>query len=230
MKNSNKGFRFFGTNTNRNNMKKCTILFTACLFQAGSMFSQTQTYDTFENGKSLMYNTKTGGALNALAPNPASSKLNDSPKCAKYVRSGKQKYDNIKIGLNGKLNDVDKYAVYTGIPPTISMKLYTTAPVGTLVEIQLGKLGDQYPAGINSQYQAYTTVTNAWEELKFKFSETPKGSETSATQVEQITLLFNPNSSTRDTYYFDDITGPTLISEKSDLIAAPAKKDKIATK
>lgn len=230
MKTQKKEFQIFGTNKNHNNMKKCTILFTACLFQAGSMISQTQTYDTFENGKTLNYNTKTGGALNTLAPNPASSKLNDSPKCAKYVRSGKQKYDNIKIDLNGKLNDVDKYAVYTGIPPTFSMKLYTTAPVGTLVEIQLGKLGDKYPAFINSQYQAYTTVTNAWEELKFKFSETPKGSETSAAQVEQIILLFNPNSTTRDTYYFDDITGPTLIANKSDLLAAPAKKDKTASK
>lgn len=230
MKTQKNESRFFGTNTNRNTMKKCAILFSACLFQAGAMFGQTQTYDTFESSKTLDYNTKTGGTLNALAANPGSSEVNDSKKCAKYVRSGKQKYDNIKINLNGKLTDVNKYATYTGIPPTISMKVYTTAAVGTLVEMQLGELGDKYPAGINSQYQAYTTVTNAWEELNFKFSEIPKGSETSTTQVEQITLLFNPNSSTKDTYYFDDITGPALISEKSDLIAAPAKNDKTATK
>jgi hypothetical protein len=116
------------------------------------------------------------------------------------------------------------------------MKIYTTAPVGTLVEILLGSRqgNNDYPAGTNSQYQAYTSVTNKWEELEFKFSQIPQGSETSTTQIDQVTLLFNPNSANSDKYYFDDITGPLLTTteEKSE-IAAPAesiKKGKITKK
>ena len=103
------------------------------------------------------------------------------------------------------------------------MKIYTSAPAGTLVEILLGSKNrnNDYPAGTNSQYQAYTTVSNKWEQLEFKFSQIPQGSETSTKEVDQVTLLFNPNSSTSDTYYFDDITGPELALEKKDMIATP---------
>lgn len=220
MKTQKREFRFFGTTTNRKIIRKCAILFSACLFQAGSMVSQTQTYDNFEGTKSLHYNVKTGGVLDTLASNPAPDNINSSKKCAKYVRSDKKKYDNIKMILNGKLTDVSKYATYIGNPPTISMKVYSTAPVGTLIEIQLGTSANtEFPSGTNSQFQAYTTVKNAWEEIQFKFSQIPKDSETSTTEVDQITLLFNPDSLTKDTYYFDDISGPSLISAKSSVKA-----------
>ena len=92
------------------------------------------------------------------------------------------------------------------------MKVYTTAPVGTLIEIQLGKReGIAYPDGTHSQFQARTTVSNAWEELVFTYAVTPKDSRTSASQVDQITVVFNPNSATNDVYYFDDLTGPAVV-------------------
>ncbi|MGZ6539726.1 MAG: hypothetical protein ACXVEB_15230, partial [Bacteroidia bacterium] len=148
---------------------------------------------------------------------------NRGGKCAKYVRNGEKKFDVVKMSFNKKLSDssVSAYATYLGIPPKFKMKVYSTAPVGTLVEILLGsKNGNNaYPAGTNSQYQAYTTVTNAWEELEFKFSQIPKGSETSTSQIDQLTILFNPNSTTSDTYYFDDITGPSLAKKEPELIS-----------
>jgi hypothetical protein len=93
------------------------------------------------------------------------------------------------------------------------MKIYTTAPVGTMIEILLGdkSKNNTYPGGTHSQYQAYTTVSGAWEELEFKFAQIPEGSETPATGIDQVTLLFNPNSSSSDTYYFDEISGPQIV-------------------
>ncbi len=224
MKTQKKVFRLFGTKTIQGNMKKCAILFSACLFQVGSIYSQSVAYDNFEGNKSVHYGAKTG-VLDTLAENPSKNSINGSKKCAKYVRNGKQKFDNIKMNLFGKLIGVDKYATYAGVPSTFSMKVYTTAPVGTIIELQLGKNGKhEYPVGINSIYQAHTTVSNAWEIVQFKFSQIPKGSETSETQIDEILLLFNPNSLTADTYYFDDITGPSLVSEQSELIAIPANK------
>lgn len=214
--------------TIQKNTKHAAILFLMFLFPVASIFSQSLVYDNFEGNKSLFYGEKSG-VLDTLAENPDSNRINNSHKCALYVRNGSKKFDNIKMSLSGKLLYVNTYATYLGIPPKISMKIYTAAPVGTLIEILLGSKGrnNEYPAGTNSQYQAYTTVSNAWEEVQFKFSQIPQGSETSMSEIDQITLLFNPNSSTSDTYYFDDITGPILPPVKTGGTAVdPPKKEK----
>lgn len=200
------------------NAGKYAILLSSCLFQAGFMFGQSQTYDNFEGSKSVHYGARTG-VLDTVVKNPVPNIIDSTSNCALYVRNSTKKFDNLKMSLSGKVAGVNEYATYVGNPPQIKMKIYTSAPVGTLVEILLGSKGrnNEYPAGTHSQYQAYTTVSNAWEELEFKFSQIPEGSETSATQIDQVTLLFNPNSSTSDTYYFDDITGPIM----TDNIPAP---------
>lgn len=199
-------------------INRCVGLFSVALMNVSLLCGQVQTYDTFESAKNkfLTYDERSG-VLDTMARNPESDTINSSSKCALYIRNGGKKFDNIKMKLSGKLSDVSKYATYTGIPPKIKMKIYTTAPSGTLVEVLLGsKRGNNdYPAGTNSQYQAYTTTSGKWEELEFKFSQIPQGSETSTTQIDQITLLFNPNSTNSDTYYFDDLSGPPLISDTS---------------
>lgn len=186
----------------------CSALFAVTLISA-----QSQVYDNFEGTKFLYYGAK-NGILDTVVKNPNPNKVNSSPKCALYIRNSGKKFDNIKMNFAGKLSGVSDYATYIGNPPKIKMKIYSTAPVGTLVEFLLGnKLGNNsYPEGTNSQYQAYTTISNAWEELEFKFAQVPEGSQTAFNQIDQITLLFSPNSSSSDTYYFDDITGPVVVS------------------
>lgn len=203
-------------------------LFLLPLFALGAAGqAQEVTYDNFEGNKLVSYYEKSG-VLDTTAPNPAPDKVNSSSKCAFYVRNASKKFDNIKMRLYANLIDVSPYTTYLGVPPRLKMKLYTTAPPGTLIEILLGsnRGNNAYPAGTNSQYQAYTTVSNAWEEIEFKFSQVPEGSETSTTQIDQITLLFNPNSSTSDTYYFDEIAGPGLVSWPPEQIANPEKETK----
>ncbi|MBI2269747.1 MAG: hypothetical protein HYU69_05245 [Bacteroidetes bacterium] len=220
MKTQNKVSRVFGIKIN---FKKYIVLVSVFVFQTGLMFSQSQTYDNFEGVKRLHYGERTG-VLDTLAKNPAANNINSTKKCAKYVRNGTKKFDNIKMIAQGKLADVDLYlyATYDGMPPKITMKVYTNAPVGTLVEIQLGKQGKkEYPAGINSQYQAYTTISNGWEVLEFKFSQIPEGSEISSSEIDQITLLFNPNSLTTNVYYFDDLAGSAVIPAKSETSGMP---------
>src|ERR1035437_5528184 len=181
------------------NVKKYMFTLSSCLFSFGFISGQSQVYDNFEGSKFIHYGARTG-VLDTLVKNPATNKVDTSVKCALYVRNSTKKFDNIKMSISGKLVGVSEYATYIGNPPQLKMKIYTAAPVGTLVEILLGCKGrnNEYPAGTHSQYQAYTTVTNAWEELDFKFSQIPEGSETSATQIDQLTLLFNPNTSTSD--------------------------------
>jgi hypothetical protein len=179
-------------------------------------------YDNFEGQKCIYYHEK-NGVLDTSVVNPFPSVANSSDRCAMYVRNESKKFDNIKMSVRGKLANVSSYATYLGTPPELKMKIYTTAPPGTLVEILLGSKGrnNEYPAGTNSQYQAHTTMSNAWEEITFKFAQVPQGSETSFSEVDQVTLLFNPNSNTSDTYYFDEITGPSI----AETTEAPVKKE-----
>jgi hypothetical protein len=181
--------------------------------------SAQQVYDNLEGTKVIYYAWK-NGVIDTTVRNPAPNSVNNSSKCVKYIRNRAQKFDNIKMPLNGILADVSPYATYKGVPPKLKMKIYTTAPVGTMVEILLGNksLNNTFPAGTHSQYQAHTTVSGEWEELEFKFAQIPEGSQIQATNVDEVTLLFNPNSNTSDTYYFDEITGPSLATEKAETI------------
>ena len=163
-----------------------------------------QIYDDFEGTKLQHFGTR-NGTLDSTAVNPAPNNINNSQFCAKYKRSN-AKFDNLKIYPNRKLSNVASYASYTGNPPKITMKVYTSAPVGTKVEIQLGKKGDDnYPSGIHSQYEAITKTQNAWEELSFTFSQIPKGSAISINDIDKLTILFAANSTNAETFYFDDI-------------------------
>lgn len=224
MKTQIKKFRPFGIKAIGNNLKMCTILFFFCSFQTHTAFGQLQTYDNFEGDKFINYASKTG-TLDSIAENPDPNSIYKNKKCAKYIRNSKQKSDNIKMSLYRRLNDLNDYDSYSGVSSVISMKIYTDAPVGTSIEIQLGKNGVNDASAINSIYLAHTSVSNEWHEVKFRFSQLQKGSKTSVTEIDQITLLFNPNSLTGHTYYFADITGPSLIPEKPELIASPESKE-----
>ena len=49
----------------------------------------------------------------------------------------------------------------------ITMKVYTTAPVGTIVKFKLEG------TGTNTEIDAYTTTSGAWETLEWVFAGTP---------------------------------------------------------
>lgn len=206
-------------------LRSINSIFVLFLFTLPFKTIGQQVYDDFEGKKEVYYAWK-NGVMDTTVKNPAPNSINNSSRCAKYIRNRGQKFDNIKMPLSGFLSDVNPYATYVGVPPKLKMKIYTTAPAGTMIEILLGNksLNNTYPAGTNSQYQAYTTVSGEWEELEFKFAQIPEGSETSTTNIDQVTLLFHPNSNTSDTYYFDEITGPAVISNKTELLNKNQKK------
>ena len=195
-------------------MKKNLLLVSSLFLTSGLSFAQAQqTYDDYSGKKFLTYGPK-NGTLDTAFKNPSPAPIDNSPNCAKYTRAGDNKYASIKMYPKRKLADVSAYATYAGTPPKIKMKVFTKAPVGTKVELQLGKRGETtYPKGVHSVYEAVTTVQNAWEELTFTFSHIPKETQVKPTEIDQITLMFAPNTATADTYYFDDISGPAVTGE-----------------
>lgn len=203
-------------------MKKVTLFLFAVLFMSEFSFGQ-QVYDNFD-GKSVQFFGPVNGVIDTKAKNPGSGGVNTSKECAKYIRPKGIPYASVKMNTVNKLADVEKYATHLENPPKIKMKVFTKAPVGTLVEIQLGRKGETYPTGVHSVYQAKTTVQNAWEELSFTFAEVPKDSKIAAAELDQVILMFAPNSSNNDTYYFDDVTGPSLSTIAADPEKPAAKK------
>jgi hypothetical protein len=167
----------------------------------------------YNNHEGLAYHLfgQRNGILDSTALNPQTNAVNNSPTCVKYRRSKEEIYDNIKLDFLKPLVDVSPYATYEGNPPKIKMKVYSSAPVGTQIEIQLGRLNEiAYPDGIHSQYQGFTKKQNEWEEVEFLFAQIPEGSKVSATEVDQITILFAPRSETNYVFYYDDLTGPEI--------------------
>jgi hypothetical protein len=189
-------------------MKKTAIFIFIIAFAQATMGQQN--YCDFEGTKVVRFGPHTG-ILDTAFINPVHNSIDSSMHCAKYVRDTTT-YDNFKLYPNAKLMDVSPYATNAGSPPKITMKLYSSAPTGTTVQLQLGsKNMDNYPTGIHSEYTAKTTAQNAWQNITFNYLLSPIGSLVMPTDIDKIVILFHPGSSSRDTIYFDDLTGPSLI-------------------
>ncbi len=52
----------------------------------------------------------------------------------------------------------------------------------------------------------------AWETLTFSYFEQPDASVAN-NNVDRMALLFNPNNTTNETYYWDNLNGPELVSD-----------------
>lgn len=187
-------------------MKKLLLIMMTIVI--GQVVTAQQNYNDFEGSKTSYFGFFTGN-LDTIMTNPEINMIDSSSHCAKYVRDTVL-YDNLQIHPNNKLVDVINYASPSA-SMKIKMKLYTTAPIGTPIQLQLGSSSiASYPAGVQSEYTAITTVQNGWQQLVFNFSQIPAGSTVTAANVDKIVLLFKPNSKTTDTYYFDDLSGPTV--------------------
>ena len=64
-----------------------------------------------------------------------------------------------------------------------------------------------YPTGRHSIYLGTTTVANEWETIELTFDSKPDPSMSDA-GLTSLILLFNPNTNTDNTYYFDNLYGP----------------------
>jgi hypothetical protein len=193
---------------------KIILLLLFCLFFTIMEVIGQQMYSDYE-GYSVHYFIYKDGILDTNSVNPFPDKVNNSSTCVKYIRSREEIYDNIKMHLKLKMADAERYATYHGNPPKIKLKVYSTAPVGTEIEIQLGKRSEiAYPDGVYSQFQSKTTKQNQWEELEFLFATRPEGSKVDKDEIDQVTLLFAPDSKANYTFYFDELRGPELLKEE----------------
>jgi hypothetical protein len=199
-------------------MKKIVFAIVCFFATVGFSFAQ-QKYCSTEDSNINTFGYR-DGKLDSLASNPKENSVNNSQKVIKYVRSS-SKFDNLKIHPAGLLEDVSGFSTFHKDAQKIKMKVYSSAPAGTMIEIQFTKQGvDGYPKGVQSQYQAKTTKKNEWEELIFTFVNAPEGSQVGVKDIDEIVVLFAPNSTSTDTFYFSDLNGPKFINKTA---AEPVK-------
>lgn len=160
-------------------------------------------YEDFQSNRNVVYGLKTGVLTEAVA-NPSATGINTSALVGRYVRNSSELYDvfNIKNVTISNAND------YVYGRKRISFDLYTSAPVGTKISMQLENsnvtTATNYPSGRHSGYKAVTTVQNKWETIEFEF-EKIIDPNTSALTINNVVFLFESNSNSGATYYFDNL-------------------------
>ncbi|MCB0561304.1 MAG: T9SS type A sorting domain-containing protein [Lewinellaceae bacterium] len=127
-----------------------------------------------------------GGAASVIA-NPQSSGINTSATVAQIIRNGGPVWAGSKLAL---ANNLDFSTLNT-----ISMKVFTTAPVGTIIKFKLEGSGE-------TDRDVQTTVTNEWETLKWDFTGQPAN-------FNFLVFMFDfgnvGDGSATSTFLFDDI-------------------------
>lgn len=128
-----------------------------------------------------------GGTASVIA-NPMPAGINLSDSVARIVRNGGASWAGSKIVLSANLD----FSVLT----KLSMKVYTTAPVGTIVKFKLEGTGA--PAEVD----AFTTTSGEWETLEWIFAGTPNN-------LNELVFMFDfgnvGDGSATSTFYFDDV-------------------------
>lgn len=163
-------------------MKK--IMITLLMAASVALSAQALPFD-FESSTSGMVGYD--GASFTIVANP-SSVGNSSANVAKIV-----KVNAADLWAGGKITSVSSLNFTSTSSSVLSMKVYTTQPVGTVIKV---KLESPY----TSEVDAVTTVSGAWETLTFDFGiPAPSGS---------VDLVIMPQPFTPgggNTFYIDDI-------------------------
>lgn len=160
-------------------------------------------HEDFQSNRNVLYPVKTGVLTEAVA-NPSATGINTSALVGKYVRNASELYDVLNI-RNVTITNANDY-VYGR--KRLSFDIYTSAPVGTKISMQLENsnvtTATNYPSGRHSGFKATTTVQNKWETIEFEF-EKIIDPNTSALTINNVVILFESSSNSGATYYFDNL-------------------------
>lgn len=173
-----------------------------------SLQAQT-TWDNFENSRKGTYGFISGTFI-PYFENPDQSGANTSLVAASYTRNSAETFDVI-------INDAPMADLsdYVSGAKQLSIDVWSPA-AGVTIQITLEQIAtalpDNFPTGRHSVYLTQTTVAQQWETLTFTFDNQPDPSVPDDA-VDRLVLLFNPESNTGDTYYWDNLNGPELAED-----------------
>ena len=200
-------------------MKTKALLF---LILTLPLFSNSQVlWDDFEQTRVGYYDFVHGG-MTTRFPNPdLLSTVNNSNLCAQYVRNPGELWDVLVIIANGSINDVSDYVSGS---KTMSIDVFSPAsgiPIQITLEDSSIAGATNYPDGRHSIYLGVTTLSNEWETIELTFDSRPDVNM-SDDGLTSVILLFNGNTNTNDTYYFDNLYGPEFTNQCDGQVLNPA--------
>ncbi len=166
-------------------MKKLTLIFSFFVFTHG--YSQSLPID-FEASVTTADFVNFDGGTAIVTNNPSPTGINSSASVAQMVRNGGAIFAGSKILLSDNLN----FSVLT----VLTMKVYTMAPVGTVVKFKLEG------SGTSAEVDALTTTTGEWETLEWIFAGTPNN-------LNELVFMFDfgnvGDGTEASIFYFDDV-------------------------
>lgn len=179
-----------------------------CKSQTLSVFVEVEppyiksfSFENFDDTATAVFISATG-VLTEVA-NPAPNVINSSALSGKYIRNSGEQFDLVVYDVN----NITDASQYVNKNKKFYLDVYTSAPVGTEIIIQLETAvatPTNYPSGRHSRYVATITENNNWQRLVFSLLDRPDIGA-SDTAVETMILLFSSNSFTGDTYYYDNL-------------------------
>ncbi len=163
-------------------------------------------FENFDEEARAVYEFSTGDLTEV--PNPAADAVNSSALCGRYVRDNQNQFDVIVYDVSTITNAGNFVDGNMGF----SMDIYSDAFAGKEVLLQLetsAATADNYPAGRHSRYRARTTKQGEWERLTFELLDRPDNGA-SATGIRKMVLLIDPDRTTGDTYFYDNLDSYSL--------------------
>jgi hypothetical protein len=157
------------------------------IFIAAIGYTQSLPID-FETGITTSNFVDFDGGVGTVITNPQSNGINTSATVGQIVRNGGEIWGGSKISLAANLDFTTNNV--------ISMKVFTTAPAGTVVKFKLEG------GGAAAEKDASTTTSGAWETLTWDFTGTPAN-------FNDVVFMFDfgnvGDGSTTSTFLFDDV-------------------------
>lgn len=158
-------------------------------------------FENFDDPPNVTFDLSTGTLVEVANPDPSGANTSDTSGA--YTRNPAEQFDVLFYDVT-VINDASQYATNQ---KKFKIDVLTAAPIGSEILLQLEDSGSatstNFPTGRHSRYQAFTTVRDQWERLTFTFLDPPDPSTPDA-GIDDIVLLFAPNSFTGDVYYFDN--------------------------
>lgn len=159
-------------------------------------------FENFDDPARISFNRSTGTFADEVS-NPDPNDINASELVGSYTRNGSEQYDVLVYNVQ----DLGDASLYTNGSRKFYIDVYTDAPVGTQILLQLENSQrtspTNYPTGRHSRFEAFTSVQNEWEQLEFQWLDQPDVSTTDLS-VDQFIFLFASNTFTDNTFYFDN--------------------------
>ncbi len=163
-----------------------TIILLSFVFASFMATAQSLPFDFESDITTTDFVDFDGGAATVIA-NPQNNADNNSSMVAQIVRDLGTIWSGSKVEGSSNLD----FSTYN----TISMKVFTTAPVGTIVKFKL-------EGGTIAEKDIPTTVTGQWETLTWDFSGTAPDNNT-------VVFMFDygniGDGSVTSTFLFDDV-------------------------